>query len=218
MTFFSLRIPGNPHCACARRQHPKRCWRRDQSPPVSWILLNIFSFCEFASTKVSRYWKSGQVKETVQQKFSRYMYICVFICLCNFFSKRILMQKKKGTGITWTASYCPCLSRISASWVECRKKEEDSSPVLPQMIQLVKPRTELVTSCGLGRHLDKMRLGSPEEFWLFSKSIKAKVKSHLPSFSFHDLFPVLLSRKLTDIRMIIKSMLHQKNDLFSKHT
>lgn len=90
------------------------------------------------------------------------------------------------------ASYWPCLRSISASSLEWLKNEE-GSPDLPQMIQLVKSWIELLISCGLGRHLEERRVWPPGRLCMFSKRIKANVKWHFPSFSFHDLLPILLS-------------------------
>jgi hypothetical protein len=63
------------------------------------------------------------------------------------FSKNIIKGShcRKGREITSVASYWPCLSRIGASSVEWLKKAEDS-PDLPQIIQLVNSRIELLIS------------------------------------------------------------------------
>lgn len=113
------------------------------------------------------------------------------------------MQKKKSALIkeiisreqnkTSTASYWPCLSKIKASSVEWLKKEGFSSPVLPQIIQLVKSCIELIKLAGSGRHLKERWLWSSEELCISNDNMQPNVKSHFPSFSFHDLLSTLLS-------------------------
>ena len=94
--------------------------------------------------------------------------------------------------MTSAALYWPCLKRINARSIERLRKVEDP-PVWPHMIQLIKSLILLTKLCIFGNRSESRWRWSVDELLTFSNNIKANVKSYLPSFSFHNCFPMLQS-------------------------
>lgn len=93
------------------------------------------------------------------------------------------------------ALYWLYLRKIKDRSIEWMKKTEDSSAVLPRIIQLVNSRTKVSTLLGFGRCTEERLACSCEEFWRLNNRTKPNVKSHFPSFSFKDLLSILPSDK-----------------------
>lgn len=74
---------------------------------------------------------------------------------------------------TSEALHCPCRSKINARSIEWLKKTEDSSPLVPDIIQLVNSRLELTKLLGLRRLFEARFPTALEELRMSNNRINA---------------------------------------------